>query len=217
MIDVFVKYFSLFIIYSFIGWTMEMVVTAIETKKIVDRGFLIGPYCPIYGWGGVLMTIFLTRFQDNIILLFLMAIAVCGTLEYLTSYIMEKLFKARWWDYSNKKINLNGRICVDTLIPFGILGTFIICIANPFFIDIISYVPKSLLIIITLLLFIVFVIDTVVSIIITFNLRGTIKKIALDNTEEITEKVKEVIRERSIIYKRLVKAFPNWKVKISKK
>lgn len=217
MIDVFVKYFLLFIIYSFIGWAMEMIVTTIETKKVVDRGFLIGPYCPIYGCGGVLMTTFLTHFQDNLILLFFMAIIICGMLEYFTGYIMEKLFKARWWDYSNKKINLHGRICVDTLIPFGILGTFIIYIANPFFIDIIKSVPKILLISITIFLFIIFIIDTVVSIIITFNLRGTIKKIALDNTEEITEKVKEVIRERSIIYKRLVKAFPNWKVKISKK
>lgn len=217
MLNVFIKYFLLFIIYSFTGWTMEMIVTAIENKKIVDRGFLIGPYCPIYGWGGVLMTIFLTRFQNNIIVLFLMAIVICGMLEYITSYIMEKIFKARWWDYSNKKINLHGRICVDTLIPFGILGTFIICIANPFFMDMINNIPNTLLIIITILLFIIFVIDTVVSITITFNLRGTIKRIALDNTEEITEKVKEVIRERSIVYNRLIKAFPNWKVKISKK
>lgn len=217
MLNVFIKYFLLFIIYSFIGWTMEMIVTAIENKKIVDRGFLIGPYCPIYGWGGVLMTIFLTRFQNNIIVLFLMAIVICGMLEYITSYIMEKIFKARWWDYSNKKINLHGRICVDTLIPFGILGTFIICIANPFFIDMINNIPNTLLIVITILLFIIFVIDTVVSITITFNLRGTIKRIALDNTEEITEKVKEVIRERSVVYNRLIKAFPNWKVKISKK
>ena len=217
MLNVFIKYFLLFIIYSFIGWTMEMIVTAIENKKIVDRGFLIGPYCPIYGWGGVLMTIFLTRFQNNIIVLFLMAIVICGMLEYITSYIMEKIFKARWWDYSNKKINLHGRICVDTLIPFGILGTFIICVANPFFMDMINNIPNTLLIVITILLFIIFVIDTVVSITITFNLRGTIKRIALDNTEEITEKVKEVIRERSVVYNRLIKAFPNWKVKISKK
>ena len=217
MLNVFIKYFLLFIIYSFTGWTMEMIVTAIENKKIVDRGFLIGPYCPIYGWGGVLMTIFLTRFQNNIIVLFLMAIVICGMLEYITSYIMEKIFKARWWDYSNKKINLHGRICVDTLIPFGILGTFIICVANPFFMYMINNIPNTLLIVITILLFIIFVIDTVVSITITFNLRGTIKRIALDNTEEITEKVKEVIRERSVIYNRLIKAFPNWKVKISKK
>lgn len=217
MINILIKYFLLFIIYSFIGWTMEMLITAIENKKIIDRGFLIGPYCPIYGVGGTLMTVFLTRFQNNILLLFFMAIIVCGLLEYFTSYIMEKLFKARWWDYSNKKINLHGRICADTLIPFGVLGTFIICIANPFFIDMINNIPKIFLIIITIFLFVVFIADTIVSIVIIFNLRGTIKKIALDNTEEITEKVKEAIKERSIIYNRLVKAFPNWKVKISKK
>ena len=68
--EIFIKYFLLFLIYSCIGWFIEILVTYINTKKIVDRGFLLGPYCPIYGWGGVLMTIFLTRYQDNIILLF---------------------------------------------------------------------------------------------------------------------------------------------------
>ena len=210
--EIFIKYFLLFLIYSFIGWSIEVFVTYINTKKIVDRGFLLGPYCPIYGWGGVLMTIFLTRYQDNIILLFIMSVIICGILEYFTSYFMEKIFNARWWDYSDKKINLHGRVCADTLIPFGLLGMFVICFLNPFLFKILSLIPDILIIVLFVGLLIVFIVDNIISFIIIFNLSGTIKKVSLDNTEEITEKVKEVIKEKSIIYRRLVKAFPNLKV-----
>lgn len=210
--EFFIKYFLLFLIYSFIGWSIEVLVTYINTKKIVDRGFLLGPYCPIYGWGGVLMTIFLTRYQDNIILLFIMSVIICGTLEYFTSYFMEKIFNARWWDYSEKKINLHGRVCAETLIPFGLLGTFVICFLNPFLFKLLSLIPNLLIIILFIVLLVLFIADNIISFIIIFNLSGTIKKVSLDNTEEITEKVKEVIKEKSIIYRRLVKAFPNLKV-----
>lgn len=214
MLNVFIKYFLLFIIYSFAGWLMEVIVTYINSKKIVDRGFLLGPYCPIYGCGGILMTIFLTRYQNNISVLFFMSIIICGLLEYFTSYLMEKMFNARWWDYSEKKFNLNGRICIDTLIPFGLMGTFIIYIVNPILMKFINFIPSLLALIIGIVLFIIFVVDVTISITITFNLKGTIKKISLDNTEEITEKVKTILKERSIIYKRLIKAFPNWKINI---
>ena len=208
----FILYFFIFLIYSFIGWLMETILVLITTKKLVDRGFLIGPYCPIYGFGCLLMIKFLTPVKNNIILLFILAILICGTLEYFTSYIMEKLFKARWWDYSTKKFNINGRVCLETLLPFGILGTFIMYVATPFFVGLINQIPQTISFILSIVLIILFIIDNIVSFIIVFNLRGTIKDIMKDNTEEITEKVKEIIKKRSIIYKRLVKAFPNLKI-----
>ena len=110
-------YFILFIIYAMIGWFIEIINGLIQTKKFVNRGFLIGPYCPIYGVGGILITLLLSKYYDDPIVLFFMGIAVCGILEYLTSYIMEKFFKARWWDYSKRKFNINGRICLETIIP----------------------------------------------------------------------------------------------------
>jgi uncharacterized membrane protein len=125
---------------------------------------------------------------------------------------MEKLFKARWWDYSTKKFNINGRVCLETLLPFGILGTFIMYVATPFFVGVINQIPQTISFILSIVLIILFIIDNIVSFIIVFNLRGTIKDIMKDNTEEITEMVKEVIKERSIIYRRLVKAFPNLKI-----
>ena len=115
-------YFMLFIIYAFLGWVMECTLGIIEKRKFVNRGFLIGPYCPIYGVGVVGVTLLLSRFSNNVVLLFILSTILCGVLEYFTSYIMEKIFHARWWDYTTTKFNINGRICLETLLPFGIIS-----------------------------------------------------------------------------------------------
>ena len=113
-------YIILFFIYSFLGWSIEVFREFQDKNHFVNRGFLIGPICPIYGVGGVLMLLTLGKYKDSPIVLFCMSIIIFSILEYFTSYIMEKLFKARWWDYSNNKYNLNGRICAETMIPFGL-------------------------------------------------------------------------------------------------
>lgn len=89
---------------------MEVVCKLIQFRRFINRGFLIGPYCPIYGFGSVLIGLLLSRYAGEPLVVFILAMVVCGTLEYVTSYLMEKLFHARWWDYSDKRFNLNGRI-----------------------------------------------------------------------------------------------------------
>ena len=89
---------------------MEVIGKLIEKRKFVNRGFLIGPYCPIYGHGAILITILLQKYIDDPIALFIMGVVVCSILEYLTSYFMEKIFHARWWDYSRYKFNINDSI-----------------------------------------------------------------------------------------------------------
>ena len=138
-------YFFLFLIYSITGWLIEVIGGLIQNKKFVNRGFMIGPYCPIYGIGGVLITILLQDYVNNPFVLFCVAIVICGVLEYLTSYIMEKVFKARWWDYSKKKFNINGRVCLETIIPFGLLGCFIMYVSNPFIENLLNKVPQNIL------------------------------------------------------------------------
>ena len=123
-------YIMLFFIYSLAGWLIEMIPATIREKKFVDRGFLVGPYCPIYGCGVILITLLLQKYADDVVVTFFLSVIICGTLEYLTSYIMEKIFKARWWDYSNNKFNINGRICLETLVPFGIGGVLVYCIVS---------------------------------------------------------------------------------------
>ena len=100
-------YFFMFFCYSIFGWVMECICCSINEKRFVhDRGFLIGPYCPIYGYGAMYMYLFLNRYYDDLITLFVMAVVGTSLLEYLTSYFMEKIFKARWWDYSNVRFIL---------------------------------------------------------------------------------------------------------------
>lgn len=187
-------YILLFFTYSFAGWFMESVGGILNVKKFINRGFLIGPYCPVYGVGVVIITILLKGYTDDIPALFILSTVICGTLEYLTSYIMEKLFNARWWDYRNRKFNINGRICLETLLPFGIAGSTILCIINPFFENIYLGIPDLYRHIITIVLSCAFIIDFIISFRIILSFKGEIYS-NRDNTEEIGEKVKDKTEE----------------------
>lgn len=207
------KYILLFFIYSFAGWIIESTGDIIRKKKFVNRGFLIGPYCPIYGAGVLAITILLKKYCDDIPLTFILIILICGILEYITSYVMEKIFKARWWDYSNRKMNINGRICIENLVLFGIGGTLVIYIINPFLIKYINMIPEIIMHIITGILVIAFITDTIVSFKIIFNLKEMSKEFK-DNTVEISDKVKKIIKRKYRLYRRLVRAFPKIKDKV---
>ena len=204
------QYIALFFIYSFAGWLMESVGDSIRKKKFVNRGFLIGPYCPIYGCGVLLITILLQKYNDDILATFFLALLICGNLEYFTSYIMEKIFKARWWDYSTRKFNINGRICLETLIPFGIAGCLIIYIINPFLLKYIAMVPDIVMYIIIGFLLVIYIVDMSVSFKIILNLKEMSKEFK-DNTIEISEKVRKIITRKSHLHRRLINAFPNIK------
>ena len=177
------EFVLLFFIYSFLGWCVEVAFVAVTSGRIENRGFLNGPVCPIYG---------------------------CGTLEYLTSLVMEKMFKARWWDYSQRKFNLNGRVCLGTIIPFGILGLMVTYVTNPFLLDKLELIPEMWLNIVSGILFAIYVVDNIVSGVVI----KAIKKADItanketDNTEEITKKVREILQSKSALHRRLVDAFP---------
>ena len=205
-------YFLLFIIYSIAGWTMEVVLKYKENKRFIDRGFLIGPYCPIYGYGAILITLLLYRYKNDPVVLFFMTVLSCGALEYFTSWIMEKLFKARWWDYSKRKFNLDGRVCLGTLIPFGIFGLILTYITNPFFINNFNNINIRVLDVISIIILIIYIIDNIISTIIIIGFRRTTIKVEKegthDDTEQITKKVREILAQKSWGYKRLIDAFP---------
>ena len=205
------KYIILFFAFSFLGWLMEVMVVIFKERKIVNRGFLIGPCCPIYGFGGLIMTLLLQNIKNNPILLFLLSLLICSVLEYETSYVMEKLFHARWWDYSNRKFNINGRICLTNMIAFGLLGCLIIYILDPIYFEKIKYLSTKILNIICIILLALFLIDSIFSVKIIKNIK-LIKKNMKDNTEEITRRVKEILIEKSALTRRIVEAFPNMMV-----
>ncbi len=227
-------WFILFIIYSFIGWIIEIIDIYFETKKLVNRGFLIGPVCPIYGFGGLLIIFLLNDFTNQPIVLFILAIVICSILEYTTGYLLEKLFKIRWWDYSNKKYNINGRICLETMIPFGIIGCLLLYFINPFFLNILTNFSNLTINIIFYILFIIFLLDVGISCKVITNIKTITSSIVRDNTEEVNSKVKKAILDKlkKITYnknnlekkiktalleynyftKRFVKSFPRFQV-----
>ncbi len=185
-------YILIFFIYAFFGWILESIggIFNPKVKKFVNRGFLIGPYCPVYGIGVVLVCVLLKKYTNDIPALFLLAILICGTLEYFTGYIMEKLFNARWWDYSSKKFNINGRVCLDTLLPFGIIATLIINKINPLMLEYLNELSNITLHIISGILIVTFIIDFIISFKIILSFKGEIRD-SKDNTEEIVSKVKD--------------------------
>lgn len=202
----------LFYCYSFIGWLIEIVVTLLKMHKFVNRGFLIGPMCPIYGFGGVLITILLNNYSKDPLVLFIMAIVLCAVLEYVTSYIMEKVFKNRWWDYSDQKFNINGRICLECAIPFGIAGIIMFYGINPLLIKLFSYFNIVALEVIAFSLLFITLVDIIISFNVIISLKNISNSIRCDSTELITKKVKEILNNKTFLHKRLLASFPDMKV-----
>lgn len=208
--------FLLFIIYSVTGWIIEVIATYPDTKCFVNRGFLIGPYCPIYGNCAIAMILLLHN-VTNPILLFILSIIICSAGEYVTSYVMEKLFHARWWDYTKNKFNINGRICLVNSLAFGVLGFLLIKFVNPFVVGLITKLSPTMMNILFYTILILFLIDNVISFKVIFKIKNmSVKYVHLDNTKEITEKVKKILSD-NVLAKRVFKAFPNIRFKFNLK
>ena len=205
----FYSYCILFFIYSFLGWIMEVSLTLITDKKFVNRGFLLGPCCPIYGCGCILLNLLLHNYTNNVLVLFILTMFTCSLLEYFTSYFMEKIFKLRWWDYSQMRFNINGRICLETMTPFSILGVLAIKYATPFFLNEINNFSTNTNLIISIILISIFIIDIIMSLIIVFKLKFVTKNTKKDSTYDIKTAIKKFIKNDKYVYERIIKAFPN--------
>ena len=195
--DRYIFYFLLFIIYAFLGYICEVVYVYIITKKITNRGYLYGPVVPIYAFGALLIIIPLTEFEfssfitDRWYLVALIGFFGTSLLEYLTSFIMEKIFHMRWWDYSDKFLNINGRVCLRNSLMFMGLVLLVIYLINPFLNNAIKYIMniQVLAYILAAILFVVFVTDIVFSTIKNINISKIILK--LDELKESADLKKE--------------------------
>lgn len=123
--------FYSFIIYALIGWTLEVVFHMFTKKKFINRGFLYGPLCPIYGVSAVFFIVFLTPIKNNSILIFIGGALVASIVEFITGYVMEMLFNAKWWDYTDEKFNIKGYICLRFSAIWGGIAVIFIKIINP--------------------------------------------------------------------------------------
>lgn len=135
-------YILWFMFYSVLGWCYEVLLYSIKYRLFVNRGFLFGPYCPIYGFGAVIDIIVLRGIENPAVLFLSGAILACG-LEYLTSWGMEKLFRNRWWDYSDKLFNINGRVCLLGAIVFGTFAVLLIKGIHPLVASYTDQIPRS--------------------------------------------------------------------------
>lgn len=205
-----VELYVLFWIFAICGWIIEMVFCTIVDKQVVNRGFFIGPYCPIYGFGGISMLLFLP-YKDSPLVCFILSLVVCTLIEYFTSYIMEKLFKVRWWDYSNDSFNINGRVCLRNALAFGALGVLVTRYVYPFFKGILDSLSDNTINIIALIIFVL----TLTDIIVSFKAMSKIKDIInknIDNLKNIdaTANIKKLIKENlniGFLEKRLVNTY----------
>lgn len=201
-------YFLMFFICSVLGWIMEVTCKLIQFHRFINRGFLLGPYCPIYGFGAVLVAATLESFSVHPLAVFGLAVLLCGILEYFTSWAMEKLFHARWWDYSKKKFNINGRVCLNTLIPFGLLGLTMVYLIKPFCFKLFESFSPLLTEVLCISLAVILLADTVISSNVLVKIRRSAGNQTGDSTEAITKNVREELMKRSVLLRRLLRAFP---------
>ena len=168
----------------------------------------MGPWCPIYGFGAVFISLLLSRHAEDPLAVFGLAILICGILEYSASYMLEKIFHARWWDYSTKKFNLNGRVCADTLLPFGLLGLLLVYAITPVMFSCFDLLSETMIQIICLSLSLLFLVDITISTTTLVKIRVHAGKLNGDSTEKITNEVRSVLAEKSALVRRIMRAFP---------
>ena len=138
------QFLWIFFVYAFLGWCTEVSYAALRTGKFVNRGFLNGPVCPIYGCGVVVVLAGLEPLKGNFVLLFLGSVVLTSALEWATGFVLEKLFRQRWWDYSDKPFNLGGYICLEFSIMWGFACLFVVDILHPSIEFFIRLIPHTL-------------------------------------------------------------------------
>lgn len=180
----------IFFIYAFLGWCTEVSYAALVTGSFVNRGFLNGPVCPIYGFGVVIVLTCLTPLAGSLPLLFLGSVVLTSALEWLTGFALEKLFHQRWWDYSDEPFNLSGYICLRFAIAWGFACMFVVKLLHPTVLLFIRIVPQVLGVVLLALMGAVMAVDlaATVSTIIKLNRR-------LAQIDELAAKIREASNE----------------------
>ena len=181
-----IKIIFYFFLYSLLGWAMESTYLSIGQRKLVNTGFMHGPFCPIYGFGAVVLYVLLIKLKGNPIAIFCVGFFVLSVWEYFVGFLLEKIFKTKYWDYSNNKFNINGRVCLLNSIYWGLLSIFFIEIWNPLVEAQMHKIPTNIVFYIDIIL-IIYIITSAVK---TSNLQKRIK-----NVIQIGETLKERLEE----------------------
>lgn len=177
-------------IYSFLGWCVESIYKTILEKKFINSGFLYGPFCPIYGFGAVIMILLLDKLPKNIFLIFIASVILLTIWEYIVGVLLERIFKTKYWDYSNLKFNINGRVCLKNSIYWGILGIILIFIIHPLISYMVNTIPVTTLFHANIIIYIILLTDVIITVNRLLFIDEKIKQLY-----EIGDKIKEKINE----------------------
>lgn len=188
--NLFVKLLAYFIIYSFLGWCIESVFKSFCEKKFVNSGFLYGPFCPIYGYGAIIMYIFLDDVKSKPFITFCLGFVVLSIWEYAVGVFLEKVFHRKYWDYSKNKFNLQGRVCLLNSVFWGILGVLFIDVIHPFITGILSNISFNTILYFDIAMATIILIDTIISINSNYSIASKLKYV-----EELNANIKEKLDE----------------------
>ena len=201
----------LFFAYAFIGWCIEVTLKYFQFHRFINRGFLTGPWLPIYGSGAVLITIAvkgLAPLESSVGTTFVISFILCGIVEYMTSLLLEKRFHARWWDYSQKPMNLHGRVWIGNLVLFGLGGVLIVELFNPLLFRLSGHMSVRLREILAIVLSCIFAADYVMSHFVLKLVKNGVESSEADDTEAINKEVRLLLHDRSFFYRRFEEAYP---------
>lgn len=213
------KLFLFFFVFSFLGWVLEVIYATIKKKKFVNRGFLYGPICPIYGYGGIALILLLHKL-DNYFLIFLYGALITSAIEFLAGFILEKLYNTKWWDYSNRRFNLMGYITLSFSIIWGIASVVTILLYKPLN-GLFNKMPENLSLSLIVFLETLHWTDTVITFIDLSRFKNKLKfftkypeKLIKGNSDKIGLAISnKVLYIMNGFEKRIIKAFPNMKSK----
>lgn len=169
--------FLAFLVYSFLGWLCETIYCSIGQKKFVNRGFLNGPLCPVYGFGAVAVLLFLRPVRENLVLLFLCGMILTSVIEYITGFALEKLFAAKWWDYSSYRFNIHGRVCLRNSLMFGVLSVVAARLIDPVVQGMIQTLPFEASVACCAVFGVLLLTDLTVTVRTILDLNGTLKQL----------------------------------------
>ncbi len=209
--EILINLILLFFAYAFLGWCIEVTLKYFQFHRFINRGFLTGPWLPIYGSGAALITMVvkgLSPVDSSVGTTFMVSFILCGIVEYMTSFVLEKRFHARWWDYSQKPMNLHGRVWIGNLILFGLCGVLIVELINPLLLRLSGHMSFRLREIFAIVLSCVFVADYVMSHFVLKLVKTGVESSEADDTEAINKEIHLLLHDRSFFHRRFAEAYP---------
>lgn len=170
--------FWYFFIYAFLGWCVEVIFCTITTGEWVNRGFLNGPICPIYGVGMCIVLLVLTPLRHSLLALFIGSFLLTSALELVTGFVLKKVFHTSWWDYSNEPFNLGGYICLGFSLAWGLGGTLVMRLLHPPVGRLVAAVPHTLGLVLGAVIFVLFVVDCIATLRILLGFRKSLRELS---------------------------------------